>query len=779
MLTISAPLTVAQGANGVTVSVTAPDYVTHDSTFIAKLDITEVANFDSASYDVTFNPTIVEVTSITGGKIGGTDIPVLWNGPEPGRITIAQNVPGLTGVNGTGYLASISFHVLGSPVQTTNITLSNGVLGDNTAQAIPATWVGDLVHLTAHETATVSINATEAVYKNSDFSANVNISQVKEFDAANYEVSFNPAILRITGVTAGRIGGIDIPIALWNESQPGRVAVVQNIPGVQGASGSGYLATLGFRVLGSQGQTSNITLNNGVLSDVTAQEIPATWIGNSVNVVGVAATLASIAVTPANPSLAAGLTKQFNAIGTYGDNSTSNLTAAATWTSSNTSVATINSAGLAMANGVGTVGTTTITATSGNISGNTTLTVTPALLVSIAVTPPAPTVALGRTQQFTAAGTYTIGITANITGSVIWVSSNTSVATINSAGLATALAAGATTVTATLGAISGSTTLTVTDAELVSIAVTPVNPSIFRSLKQQFTATGTYSNASTANITGNVAWTSSNTAVATINSAGLATSLAAGATTITATVSAISGNTILTVTPVTTVEVNSGNTITLNTGATINATTSSGIAVAVKGLPNLSAPVNGLAGFRFDFTWNKNVINVNSAFKNNAAGWDTILPGTPNNTTGTLTSTGFTTTYATDDVTLIYLGVTAVGNLGDNTTLTVTITSLGDKDGSPISALALNAPVLIGNPLAAETGITLGLSGTTTDVVAVKVNVNRIKNQSDNLTALIPGGIGSYSATASGNPASSIQFLTVNGVSPFNSPSFNAATGVF
>ena len=285
MLTISAPLTVAQGANGVTVSVTAPDYVTPDSIFIAKIDITEVANFDSASYDVTFNPTIVEVTSVTGGKIGETDIPVnLWNETEPGRITVAQNVPELYGVNGTGHLAAIRFHVLGSPGQTTNITLANGILGNNTAQAIPATWVGDLVHITAHEIATVSINASEVVYKDSNFSATVDISQVTNFDAGNYEVSFNPAVLQITGVTGGRIGETDIPVNLWHETELGRVVVVQNIPDVSGVSGSGYLAILGFRVLGSENQTSSITLHNGVLSDVTAQTIPAEWIGDSIRV---------------------------------------------------------------------------------------------------------------------------------------------------------------------------------------------------------------------------------------------------------------------------------------------------------------------------------------------------------------------------------------------------------------------------------------------------------------------------------------------------------------
>jgi len=88
-------------------------------------------------------------------------------------------------------------------------------------------------------------------------------------------------------------------------------------------------------------------------------------------------TLVSIAVTPANPSIAVGATQQFKATGTYSDNSTNDLTASVTWSSSNTSAATIsNSSGI---NGIATsvgVGTTTITASSGNISGTATLTVT-------------------------------------------------------------------------------------------------------------------------------------------------------------------------------------------------------------------------------------------------------------------------------------------------------------------------------------------------------------------------------------------------------------------
>jgi hypothetical protein len=89
-------------------------------------------------------------------------------------------------------------------------------------------------------------------------------------------------------------------------------------------------------------------------------------------------TLASIAVTPANPGILSGAvaTEQFTATGTYSDSTTNNLTTSVTWSSSNTDVATIsNTSG---SNGLATLlaaGQTTITAASGSITGSTLLTV--------------------------------------------------------------------------------------------------------------------------------------------------------------------------------------------------------------------------------------------------------------------------------------------------------------------------------------------------------------------------------------------------------------------
>ena len=143
------------------------------------------------------------------------------------------------------------------------------------------------------------------------------------------------------------------------------------------------------------------------------------------------------------------------------------------------------------------VGSTTVSATSGGVTGSTTLTVTDATLVSIEVSPAAPSIANGLTQQFTATG-HLHATTRRRTSRrrSPGRSSDSAVATVSNAagsnGLATTAGVGSTTVSATSGAVTGSTTLTVTDATLVSIEVTPATPSIANGSTQQFTATGIY-----------------------------------------------------------------------------------------------------------------------------------------------------------------------------------------------------------------------------------------------------------------------------------------------
>jgi trimeric autotransporter adhesin len=198
-------------------------------------------------------------------------------------------------------------------------------------------------------------------------------------------------------------------------------------------------------------------------------------------------------------------------------------------------------------------GSTTVRATSGTISGSTTLTITPAVLVSIAVTPAIPAIPLGTTLQFAATGTYTDGSMQSITGTVQWSSDTPTVATIGGnapiAGLASSVSQGGATITATSGSVTGSTTLTVTTAALVSVAISPQTPSIALGTAQQFTAMGTFTDGSVQDLSNTVTWTSDTISTASINTAGLSQSLAVGTATVTAATGSLSSSTLLTVTP--------------------------------------------------------------------------------------------------------------------------------------------------------------------------------------------------------------------------------------
>jgi len=248
------------------------------------------------------------------------------------------------------------------------------------------------------------------------------------------------------------------------------------------------------------------------------------------------ATLQSIAISPPATSVAPGGTQSFTAIGTFSNGTTQDISSDVTWTSSNTAVATIGEqTGVAL--GLGS-GTTQITASLGTLSSAAAkLTGTNATLQSVSITPTTGSIARNGTLQFSAIGTFSDGTQQDVTTSATWSSTNTTVASIGvGSGSVRGIGAGASQIKAVLGAISSPVAaLTVTSATLKSIAVTPSNLAIAAGTSLAFTATGTYSDGTTQDISTSAAWSSSKTSVASIDaSTGVATGLAAGTTSITA-----------------------------------------------------------------------------------------------------------------------------------------------------------------------------------------------------------------------------------------------------
>ena len=253
------------------------------------------------------------------------------------------------------------------------------------------------------------------------------------------------------------------------------------------------------------------------------------------------AALSSITVSPSSPSnLTVGQTTSFTASGTYSDGSTSDLTYEVSWVSDNTTIASIDANGTAT--GVA-AGTANITASlDGITSSSVSLPVVAATptLSSIAVTPLSPSIlAIDGTQQFDAVGTYADGTTADISNQVTWNSDTTATATISSNGLASGVVAGTANISATLDGVTSPNVLLTVEA-VTSIAVAPSSPAnLAVGGAQQFTATATFTDGTTEDITSQVTWASDNTAIAQIDLTGSATGIAAGTANITAAIDGV------------------------------------------------------------------------------------------------------------------------------------------------------------------------------------------------------------------------------------------------
>jgi hypothetical protein len=183
-------------------------------------------------------------------------------------------------------------------------------------------------------------------------------------------------------------------------------------------------------------------------------------------------------------------------------------------------------------------------------------------VTSLQISPASETLAAGDTAQFTATATLNQGTHAasqqNVTSTVTWASSNPGVATISASGMTTAVAAGATVITASTagfpGQISASAQVTViaapggtTSPTLVSLSIIPNSQTVASPNETtQFIAIGTTSSGATVNLTNQVTWSSSSAQIATIGRTGLATAVGQGTATITAIYTNLSGGAVVT-----------------------------------------------------------------------------------------------------------------------------------------------------------------------------------------------------------------------------------------
>ena len=216
-----------------------------------------------------------------------------------------------------------------------------------------------------------------------------------------------------------------------------------------------------------------------------------------------------------------------------------------TWTSLNTSAATVDANGLVT--GVGT-GFTTITGRVDDATSSTLMQVQPPV-TTVLVLPATNTIPLQGTKTLAVAMTDKDGLTVG-GRAISFSSSNPGIATVNASGTVVGVALGTATISATslLDAVSGSATVQIVPVSVASVSITPAGShTVFQGLTLQLSATtrdgtGTILNGRQVN------WTTSNAAVATVT-AGLVTAVGLGTAQITAESEGVTGSVQISVTP--------------------------------------------------------------------------------------------------------------------------------------------------------------------------------------------------------------------------------------
>ncbi|WP_268749184.1 Ig-like domain-containing protein, partial [Aeromonas caviae] len=267
--------------------------------------------------------------------------------------------------------------------------------------------------------------------------------------------------------------------------------------------------------------------------------------------------ISGLQITPAVSSLPVGLSEQLKGEVILSDGQVLDVTTddAVNWRSSDPAVATISSSGTDKGRVTGvSAGTVTITA-SGEANGQSfsataEVTITHAVVAQLQITPAVSSLPVGLSEQLTGEVILSDGQVLDVTADdlVSWRSSDPAVATISSSGTdkgrVTGVSPGTVTITASGEAngqhFSATAEVTITDAVVTRVQITPAVSSLPVGLSEQLTGEALLSDGQVLDVTADdvVSWRSSDPAVATVSSSGAdkgrVTGVSAGTVTITA-----------------------------------------------------------------------------------------------------------------------------------------------------------------------------------------------------------------------------------------------------
>jgi hypothetical protein len=233
-----------------------------------------------------------------------------------------------------------------------------------------------------------------------------------------------------------------------------------------------------------------------------------------------APTIESLDVTPKAITLDVGTTQIYTAMAKYSDNSFEDVSDQVTWSLANDNGSiTLDTDNPSMATATA-EGTDFIVATLDTLittdSERAGVTVVDSTLTSLVVEPADSDLIIGVDRQFAATGTYADGHTQDLTEESDWTSANEALVTISGKGLASPLAKGNTTITASFSGQSDNASVSINDPnEIEGIVITPEGYDFLTGELKQFSAWAYFAdpNKDFEIVTQQCSWESSNTSV--------------------------------------------------------------------------------------------------------------------------------------------------------------------------------------------------------------------------------------------------------------------------
>ena len=515
---------------GGSTTLSATYYRTVDGVKDTETDVTSYSAWTSS------NPSVATVSGgkITGVAAGTATITATYNGYKVTTAVTVNNVMGYGLVMSKSTLSVQEGSTAALAVYY--VTYTNGVETSRTDVTSSATWKSSYTSiLTVSGGVITGVSAGQAVVTATyrSYSKSSTVTVTKKPVTYTYELQVKLAA----------------PTIYVGDATAATATYITYADGVQ-SSTKDVTSSASW----SSGTTAVATVSGGTITAIAAgtSEISASYNGYSAK--------ASVTVedkitydyylSSESVSVVNGRTTKLTAVRrtftngkqTYGEDYSSSFT----WTSSNTSVATVGSNGAITANGVGTA---TITAKYSGTTLTGTVTVTPNYTYELVLNKTSLSLTKGSTGSITATyKKYKDGVlesSTNVTSSATWSSSSSSVAGV-SGGTVTANGAGTATITATYSGKSATCSVTVTGTATLTMGwstatlekgATRTNAAIYNPND------GTPS----SNVASSATWTSSHTGVATV-SAGTITARGAGTATITASYKGLSVSCTVTVT---------------------------------------------------------------------------------------------------------------------------------------------------------------------------------------------------------------------------------------